>query len=158
MLVIQLILFCLLFTLLVKWGVRDNALNGLFFYPKPYQELAYARGIADREIISNKRKRFMLPFVLIMLIALVLIIGLWNKVHDFQHAYLQALLFLEVMNWYDGIVIDKVWVGYSSFWKIPGMEGIPYVQTWKQMLRKRIILTLIWVIGAAIVAGIITLF
>lgn len=155
MIVMQLILFCLLFTALVKWGVRDNAINGLFFYPKPYQELAYERGIADRETISQKRKKFMLPFVLVMLIALLLIIGLWNKVHEFQQAYLQALLFLEVMNWYDGIFIDEVWVGYSSFWKIPGMENIPYVQTWKQMLKKRIILTGIWIIGAAIVAGMV---
>lgn len=155
MLIIQLILFCLLFTALVKWGVKDNAINGLFFYPKPYQELAYERGIADREVINQKRKRFMFPFVMIMLVALLLIIGLWNKVHDFQKAYLQALLFLEVMNWYDGIIIDKVWVGYSSFWKIPGMENIPYVQTWKQMLIKRLILSAIWVIGAAIVAGIV---
>ncbi len=72
-------------------------------------------------------------------------------------AYLQALLFLEVMNWYDGIVIDKVWVGYSRFWLLPGCEDIPYVQTWKQVLKKRGILTLIWVVGAAVVAGIVVL-
>ena len=63
MLVIQLILFCLLFTLLVKWGVRDNALNGLFFYPKPYQELAYERGIADREIINNNKYNWKVCFL-----------------------------------------------------------------------------------------------
>ena len=92
-----------------------------------------------------------------MLIALVLIIGLWNGVNTFLPAYLQALLFLEIMNWYDGIVIDKVWVGYSKFWLLPGCEDIPYVQTWKQILKKRGILTLIWVVGAAIVAGIVVL-
>ena len=46
-----------------------------------------------------------------MLIALVLIIGLWNGVRSFWPAYWQALLFLEVMNWYDGLVIDRFWVG-----------------------------------------------
>ncbi len=45
-------------------------------------------------------------------------------------------MFLEVMNWYDGIVIDKIWVGYSKFWLLPGCEDIPYVQTWKQMLNR----------------------
>ena len=50
---------------------------------------------------------------------------------------LQALLFLEVMNWYDGIVIDRLWVGHSRFWIIPGMEEIPFVQTWPQVLKKR---------------------
>ena len=99
----------------------------------------------------------MLPVFLVMLAALVLIIGIWNGVRTFFPAYLQALLFLEVMNWFDGIVIDKLWVGYSKFWILPGCEDIPYVQTWKQMLKKRGILTLIWIVGAAIVAGIVVL-
>ncbi|MFR7820036.1 MAG: hypothetical protein ACLU24_05850 [Candidatus Pseudoruminococcus sp.] len=82
-----------------------------------------------------------------------LMIGLWNGVRDFPEAYLQALLFLEIMNWYDGIVIDRLWVGHSKFWIIPKAENIPFVQTWKQVLKKRGILTLIWIIGAAVVAA-----
>jgi hypothetical protein len=31
------------------------------------------------------------------------------------------------------------------------------VQTWKQVLKKRGILTLIWIVGAAIVAGIVVI-
>ena len=99
----------------------------------------------------------MTEFYIVMLVALVLIIGLWNHVSDFKTAYLQALLFLEVMNIYDGIVIDKIWVGYSKFWILPGCEDIPYVQTWMQVLKKRSFLALIWVAGAAIVAGIVVL-
>ena len=45
----------------------------------------------------------MTAFYLVMLISLVLILGLWNRVEDLKTAYLQALLFLEVMNWYDGL-------------------------------------------------------
>ncbi len=155
MIIIQLILFCSLFTLMVKLAVGNNALNGLYFYPKPVQERAFESGLTDRETAARKRKRFMIPFFLVMLIAMVLIIGLWNQVNTFWPAYWQALLFLEVMNWYDGVVIDKVWVRYSKFWLLPGCEDIPYVQTWKQVLKKRGILTLIWVAGAAVVAGIV---
>ncbi|MBR4718852.1 MAG: hypothetical protein IKP31_01275 [Lachnospiraceae bacterium] len=71
--------------------------------------------------------------------------------------YFYALLFLEVMNWYDGIVIDEVWVRYSKSWLLPGCEDMPYVQTIRQILKKRLFLTIIWVIGAAIVAGIVAL-
>ena len=157
MIILQLILFCALFTLMVKIAVRNNALNGLYFYPKPVQERAFETGLADRETVAGKRKRFMIPFFLVMLTALVLIIGLWNRDNTFRPAYLEALLFLEVMNWYDGIVIDKLWVGYSRFWLLPGCEDIPYVQTWKQVLKKRGILTLIWIAGAAAAAGIVVL-
>ena len=155
--VFQLFLFCLLFTALVKFAVRGGAIDGLYFYPKPVQERAIAIGLTDRETMDRKRKRFMIPFMLAMLAALLLIIGVWNGVRDYKTAYLQALLFLEIMNWYDGIVIDKWWVGHSRFWILPGTEDLPFVQTWPQVLKKRGILTLIWIAGAAIVAGLILL-
>ena len=157
MIILQLALYCALFTLMVKIGVGNNALNGLYFYPKPVQEKVYELGLIDRETVAGKRKRFMTAFFAVMAAALILIIRVWNGVQSFLPAYLQALLFLEVMNWYDGIVIDRLWVGHSRFWIIPGTEEIPFVQTWPQVLKKRGILTLIWIAGAAIVAGIIVL-
>ncbi len=157
LIIFQLALYCLLFTAMVRYAVKGGAIEGLYFYPKPVQERVIEIGLTDRETMQHKRKVFMTEFFIVMLAALVLIIGLWNRVSDFKTAYLQALLFLEVMNWYDGIVIDKVWVGTSRFWILPGCEDIPYVQTWPQVLKKRGILTLIWIAGAAIVAGIIVL-
>ncbi len=140
---------------MVKYAVRGGAVNGLYFYPKAVQDRTIDIGLITREEMIHKRKIFMTEFYIVMLCVLVLIIGVWNRVTDFRSAYLQALLFLEVMNWYDGIVIDRIWVGYSKFWILPGCEDLPYVQTWKQVLKKRIILSLIWVIGAAVVAGIV---
>ena len=157
MIIVQLILFCALFTLMVKLAVGGNALNALFFYPGPVQERAFALKLADREVVGKKRRNFMIPFFLVMLTALLLIIGLWNGVRGFRPAYGQALLFLEVMNWYDGIVIDRLWVGHSRLWIIPGTEDLPFVQSWRQVLKKRGILTLIWIVGAAIVAGLVAL-
>lgn len=58
--VLQLVMYCALFTLMVKLGVGNSALNGLFFYPKPVQEKVYALGLTDREMVGRKRKRFML--------------------------------------------------------------------------------------------------
>ena len=155
MIILQLTLYCALFTLMVKLGVGNNALNGLFFYPKRVQERVYALGLTDPVTVGRKRKRFMTAFFAVMAAALILILRLWNGVHDFQSAYWQALLFLEVMNWYDGIVIDRLWVGHSAFWVIPGTEDVPFVQTWGQVLRKRAILTGIWIVGAALAAGIV---
>lgn len=157
MIVLQLALYCLLFTGIVKLSVLGGAVNGPFFYPKEVQERAIALGLSDRAAINSRLKRFMALFYIIMAVALILIVGLWNRASDFKTAYFQALLFLEVMNWYDGLVIDKLWVGHSRFWVIPGLEDIPFVQTWSQMLKKRLTLTLIWAITAAPVAGLILL-
>ena len=157
MIILQLVLFCALFTLMVKIAVGNNALNGLYFYPKPVQEKAYELGLTDRETVAKKRKLFMTAFFAVMATALILIIRVWNGIQSFWTAYLHALIFLEVMNWYDGIVIDRLWVGHSRFWVIPGTEEIPFVQTWPQISKKRGILTLIWIAGAVIIAGIVVL-
>lgn len=155
MIVLQLVSYCALFTLMVKVGVGDNALNGLYFYPKPVQEKAYELGLTDRETVAKKRRRFMALFFLVMLVALVLTIAVLNGIRHFREAYWQALLFLEVMNVYDGICIDRLWVRHSRFWVIPGTESIPFVQSWPQILKKRSVLALVWIVGAAIVAGIV---
>jgi hypothetical protein len=157
MIILQLVLFCVLFTLMVKIAVGNNALNGLYFYPKPVQEKAYELGLTDRETVAKKRKFFMTAFFAVMAAALISIIRVWNGIQSFWTAYLHALIFLEVMNWYDGIVIDRLWVGHSRFWVIPGTEEIPFVQTWPQISKKRGILTLIWLAGAVIIAGIVVL-
>jgi hypothetical protein len=157
MIILQLVLFCALFTLMVKIAVGNNALNGLYFYPKPVQEKAYELGLTDRETVAKKRKLFMTAFFAVMATALISIIRVWNGIQSFWTAYLHALIFLKVMNWYDGIVIDRLWVGHSRFWVIPGTEEIPFVQTWPQILKKRGILTLIWIAGAVIIAGIVVL-
>ena len=115
MILLQLFLYCLLFTAMVKAAVLGGAVNGLYFYPKTVQDRAIALGLTDRETVDRKRKRFMAAFYLVMLAALVLIIGAWNGINTFGAAYWQVLLFLEVMNVYDGIMIDKLWGGHSRF-------------------------------------------
>lgn len=157
MIILQLLIYCLLFTAMVKIAVIGGAVNGLYFYPKEVQDQAIELGLIDRNTMNRKRKRFMISFYIVMLAALVLIIGMWNRASIFGEAYWQALLFLEVINVYDGVVIDKLWVGHSRFWVLPGLEDAPFVQTWRQVLKRRSILALIWVVGAAIVGGIVVL-
>ena len=157
MIVLELALYCLLFTIMVRYAVRGGAIDGLYFYPKTVQDRAIEIGLTTKEAMQRKQKIFMTEFCLVMLVALALIIVVCHRVSDFKTAYLLGLLFLEVMNWYDGIVIDKIWVGHSKFWILAGCEELPFVQTWKQVLKKRGFLTLIWVAGAAIATGIVVL-
>lgn len=99
----------------------------------------------------------MIPFCIIIFAALVLIISLWNGVTDFKTAYLQAYLFLVVMNWFDGIVLDRLWVAHGRLWIIKGMKGVPYVKPWKTVLTKRGLATILYLIIALAVAGIVVL-
>lgn len=157
MLLLQNILYCLLFILLVKCAVRNNGLNCLYFYPREYIEEAHKRGIADKDATMKKGKRFMIPFCIVIFVVLVMIIAIWNHVTDFKTAYLQAYLFLVVMNWFDGIVMDRLWVGHSKIWMIEGMEDVPYIKPWKLVITRRSLAMILYLIIALVVAGIVVL-
>lgn len=150
---LQILLYCLLFFLLVKLEAKDSGMNVLYFYPKEYIEEAAKRGLADKDATMQRGKRFMVPFLLIILVVLVLILGAWNRVADFKTAYGQAYLFLIAMNWFDGIAMDRVWVAHSKIWVIPGMEGVPYIKSWKTVLVKRTAATVLYLVIALPIAG-----
>lgn len=157
MIILQLILYCLFYMGLVKLYVWNNAVNGLYFYPKPTQERAIALGLTNTQTVAKKKKQFLIGFSIAILAALVLIIGGWNGVRNFKTTYLQALLFLELINWFDGIVIDRLWVGHSKFWVIPGTEDIPFVKPWRAVLTRRGRAMLAWAVIAVAVAGLVIL-
>lgn len=157
MLLLQITLYCLLFLLMVKCLARDSGRNCLYFYPKDYIEEAHRRGLTDKDALMKKGKLIMIPFCIILVAVLVCIIGYWNHVMDFKTAFWQAYLFLVVMNWFDGIVLDRLWVAHGKLWVIPGMEGVPYIKPWKTVLLKRGAATVLYLLVAAIVAGIVVM-
>ena len=157
MLVLQIALYCLLFLLMVKCLARDSGRNCIYFYPKDYLEEAHKRGIVDKDAEMKKGKLIMIPFCLIVFAVLVCIIAYWNRVTDFKTAFGQAYLFLVVMNWFDGIVLDRLWVAHGKLWVIEGMEGVPYIKPWKTVLIKRGAATVLYLLVAAAVAGIVVL-
>lgn len=116
--------------------MRDSGRNCLYFYPDVYLDEAQKRGIADKTEELRKGKRFMTFFCLVIFIVLIAVIAGWNGVKDFKTASFETYLFLVVVNWFDGFVIDLLWVGHSKIWRIEGMEGVPYVNPWFQHLRE----------------------
>ena len=63
---LQLLIYCLLFTAMVKIAVIGGAVNGLYFYPKTVQDQAIGLGLIDRNTMNRKRKRFIIPFYIVM--------------------------------------------------------------------------------------------
>lgn len=107
--------------------MRDSGRNCLYFYPQEFLDEAQRRGIiADKDTEMRKGKRFMTFFCLVIFVVLIVVIAGWNGVKDFKTASFETHLFLMVVNWFDGFVIDLLWVGHSKIWRIEGMEGVPY--------------------------------
>ena len=101
--------------------MRDSGRNCLYFYPDAYLDEAQKRGIADKTEELRKGKRFMTFFCLVIFVVLIANIAGWNGVKDFKTASFETYLFLVVVNWFDGFVIDLLWVGHSKIWRIEGM-------------------------------------
>lgn len=157
LILLQLVLYCLLYILLIKCAAGNSGLRCLYFYPKAYIEEAHRRGIADKDAVMKKGRRFMTVFCLIIFIVPVLIIALWNRAADFRTANLQAAFFLVAVNWFDGLAIDRLWVGHGKIWRIKGMEGVPYVKPWRDVLIKRSLATILYLILALALAGVAVL-
>ena len=157
LLLFQIILYCLLYLALVKCAVRDSGRNCLYFYPDAYLDEAQKRGIADKAEELRKGKRFMTFFCLVIFVVLIAVIAGWNGVKDFRTASFETYLFLVVVNWFDGLVIDLLWVGHSKIWRIEGMEGVPYVKPWRTVYTKRSAATVLYLLVAAAVGGIVVL-
>ena len=157
LLLLQIILYCLLYLALVKCAVRDSGRNCLYFYPDAYLDEAQKRGIADKTEELRKGKRFMTFFCLVIFVVLIAVIVGWNGVKDFKTASFETYLFLVVVNWFDGFVIDLLWVSHSKIWRIEGMEGVPYVKPWRTVYTKRSAATALYLLVAAAVGGIVVL-
>lgn len=156
-LLLQILFYCFLFWLPVRCTVKNSGRNCLYFYPKEFLEEAQRRGLADRDAVMKQGKKFMIPYCVYLAAVLVLILGLWNRVTVFRTAYFQACLFLVAVNWFDGIVMDRLWVGRSRIWAVEGMEGVLYLKPWKTVLEKRGAATVLYLILAAPIAGLAVL-
>jgi hypothetical protein len=157
MFLIQVLIYLFFFTAAIAAVVANGPLGGLFFYPKPVQQRTLKLGLTDAATIRKRKKWFFTALVIGIAALPVLLIGIWNRVTDFQTAYVQALILLEIMNWYDGVVIDRLWVGHSKFWVIKGAEDLPYTKSVKFVMVERGIMTLVYLPVAAVVAEIAVL-
>lgn len=151
-LILQILIYLILFTAAIKAVVWGDPVKGIFFYPKTVQRRAFELELTTPKI-AHKRKASFFTFLLVGVVLIpVIFIGVWNGITDFRTAYFQALIFLEIMNWYDGIVVDSIWVRYSKFWIISGTEDLSYVKSVKSVLIERSIMSIMYLPVAALVA------
>jgi len=138
-------------------GIRNGAVGMVHLYDKKVQERVVELGLTTAQQIRKRSVLFRslcLPGYLMYVLICVYRI---NGTRGFFAGFWQGFVILSIMNLIDRFLIDEYWVGHTKAWIIPGTEELPFVQTWPQVLKKRGILTLIWIVGAAIVAGIVVL-
>ncbi|MCM1543213.1 MAG: hypothetical protein NC121_18425 [Blautia sp.] len=149
---LQIFIYLVFFTACIKLLVLNDPMRGIFFYPKPIQRRAFEMGLATEREAKRRKRIFFTVLVLEIVILPVVFIGCWSGISDFRAAFIRAVIFLEAMNWYDGIVVDEIWVRFDRFWVIKGMEDMSHVKDLKFVLTERLIMTVVYIPVAAIIA------
>ena len=157
LIILEGVAMCFILLMVCIIGIQNGPVGAVYFFEPEVQERVVQLGLTTKAKIKRDYgiagAALFLP-VLILVPAMVYFV---NGARTFVDLFWQMTAVLMIMTLFDRIFIDWYWVGRTKAWIIPGTEEIPFVQTWPQVLKKRGILTLIWIAGAAIVAGIIVL-
>ena len=154
---LQVVLYCLLFTLLVALSFRWNTINIIYFYPKSVIDKVVEFGYTDYKTIKRKKIIFYSLFIVLMFGSLILIVGLWNEIKDFKQAFIQLNIFLQSWNIFDGLVMDILWTSNSKKLKIKGIKDSEYIPSVLDVIKKRIIFIPVLFLVALILSKIIVL-
>ncbi|WP_273102713.1 hypothetical protein [Bulleidia extructa] len=145
LLFLQVVLYCLLFTLLVALSFRGNAINIVYFYPKSVIDQVVKFGYTDYKTVKRNKMIFYSLFI-------VLMVGSWNKINDFKQAFIQLNIFLQSWNIFDGLVMDILWTSNSKKLKIKGIKDSEYIPSVIEVIKKRIIFIPVLLVVAFILA------
>lgn len=146
---IQTALYLIFFTAAIKLLVLNDPVRGIFFYPKEIQTRVFEMDLTTREEANRRRTIFFTLLVIGGAVIPVIFIGVWSGISDFRTAFIHILTLLEAMNWYDGIFVDEIWVRFSKFWVIKGVEDISPAKKISFVLAERLIMTVVYIPAAA---------
>lgn len=152
---LQVVLYCLLFTLLVAFSFRGNAINIVYFYPKSVIDKVVEFGYTDYKRVKRDKRRFYFLFIVLMFGSLILIVGSWNQINDFKQAFIQLNIFLQSWNLFDGLVMDILWTKNSKKLKIKGIKDSEFIPSVIEVIKKRLIFIPILLLTALILAKLI---
>ncbi|RRC91892.1 hypothetical protein EII25_05510 [Erysipelotrichaceae bacterium OH741_COT-311] len=152
---LQVVLYCLLFTLLVALSFRGNAINIVYFYPKSVIDKVVAFGYTDYKTVQRNKIIFYSSFIVLMFGSLIFIVGSWNEIHEFKEAFIQLNIFLQSWNIFDGLVMDILWTKNSQRLKIKGIKDNEYIPNVIDVIKKRMLFVPVLLVVSFLLAKII---
>ncbi|MBQ6687370.1 MAG: hypothetical protein IJN03_02485 [Bacilli bacterium] len=157
---IEIIIFCLLFTMMV-YLMSKNPIATLYNYPPKIQKKVKSLPEYKDKIPTNKNKIITKLIVTVFIIIIVsLVLRYVNGYETFKETFLNSLLIWTSINIYDVIVLDLLWFCQSEKFIFKGTEDIKdeYHNYWfhiKEGLIGELIGTLVCIIIGLVVGFIL---
>ena len=122
--IIESIIFCILFTIMV-FILSKNPLKTVYNYPPKIQERVKELEEYKDQIPTNNNKIFVKIFAsIIMIILISLFMKYVNKCDTFKAGFLVSYILWTIVNWYDAIVMDCIWFCHDNRFIIKGTEDM----------------------------------
>lgn len=125
LLLIECIVICLIFTLILIPSILRNPINYIMSYPKAIR-IRIESLPRYKSIINYKKKRHILiKFLAVILIALILaIVSYFSNARTFIDVFKHVAILFVALNVYDLIILDICWFCHSKRVRIPGTEDM----------------------------------
>ncbi len=152
-LIVETIVLIIGFLISILIFVTKDRKGGLHWYPKHFREAAVERGLTTHEQIQKRGKTAkVVGTIIYACIVLTSVFGL-NQVHSWKEAFYQISFMALVLNWFDAVFVDYIWVRKTKYWVIPELEDLQNIgKPVKQILTERIIASVVLILVAAILA------
>ncbi len=116
------IVMCAVFTVAIYFASKDP-INVVMSYPKNIRDKVDSLPQYKSHIKTTKKKHILKKIisVIIFIVVIVLILILLGKT-DFLESFVYTFALFSVVNLYDLVIIDWIWVPCSKRWIIKGTE------------------------------------
>ncbi len=151
-LLVEAVVLCIVFFVLIFLFVFQDRRGGLQWYPKKVQEEAVRRGVITRARLDIQNK--LSKMLMIVVSAAVILVSVFtiNQVCIWGEAFTQIYFLCFVMNLFDGIVVDYLWVSRTKYWIIPELSDLEIPKSLGHLIKERIIMCIIYIPLAALFA------
>ena len=130
------LILCLLFTIVIFVLMYSNPLNMIHDYPPAIQNKVKELGLITDEQKGYSKTDIIRKIVAIIVFGFILafIVHKFNGANTFIKGFGYSYLLWNIVNWWDAIIIDCLWFCHSKKVIISGTEGMKeYKDYWFQI-------------------------
>lgn len=157
MFILELTLLLILYITLTLFSLRKGPRGLIQHYPPEVQTHAVLLARVTRGFIITKEKLLRPLTLLIYSLVIILLIVYLTEYTGYASFFFQTLIFLELINWFDGILIECILLRHCKKLIIPGTEEMMKSYSCWYFIRRKIIYGLMLIPYAAIISSIVFL-
>ena len=125
-LLVECIVACAVFTLIIVPSVKKNPLAWSYDYPPKIQTRLKELGLveSDRLIVSKPVVLRKLAASLVLAVVLALILFFFNGADSFASGFVNAFAIWLSITWFDALILDCIWFCHDKSIRIKGTEDM----------------------------------